>query len=159
MRPVNRIKHVVDLQSATVAGTQVNSLLIDTVDAPVLGNTDEVQTGSTINGIYLKYEATPTSSAALPNFYLIIWKDPGGAFPAPTPNTVGSNDLKKYVIHQEMVMLQQTDTGNPRVVFNGVVAIPKHYRRFGPGDQLFVSVLSPGINTFTCFQCHYKEFR
>lgn len=159
LRPVNRIKHVVDLQSATVAGTQVNSLLIDTVDAPVLANTDEVQTGATVNGIYLKYEVVATSSAALSNFYLIVWKDPGGAFAAPVPNAVGANDLKKYVIHQEMVMLQKQSGSNPRTVFNGVIVIPKHYKRFGPGDQLFVSVLSPGITTDTCFQCHYKEFR
>jgi len=164
LRPIHRIKHVFDSQFATAAGTAVNVALITTVDAPVLGTPDEVETGSKVNGIYLKVEVNATSSGALANFYMVVWKNPGGNLANIVPNTVGTNDNKRFAIHQEMVMLQKEPTadslgGNPRTVFNGVIVIPRGYRRFGPNDLLTISVLSPGTSCDVCLQCHYKEFR
>ncbi len=159
LRPINRIKHVVDKQSALVAGTSETTTLINAVDAPILANTAEVVTGATVNAIYLKVEAYSTSTAALANFYMLINKNPSADIPSPEPNVVGANDAKKYVIHQEMVMMQQVVDGNPRTIFNGVIVIPKHYRRFGPSDLLQIKVLTPGVSAFYCFQCHFKEFR
>ncbi len=159
LRPVHRIKHVVDIQNATPVGSLVSQDLIDSKDAPVLANTDEVETGSTINGIYLNVEAYATSAAALSNFYLIIYKNPGGNISNPVPNAVGSNDNKRYVIHQEMKMLEQSTNGNPRTIFNGVIVIPKGYRRFAINDRLILVVLTPGVTSNFCVQCHYKEFR
>ncbi len=164
LRPVHRIKHVVDTQFATAVNTPVNITLIFAVDAPVLANTTEVETGSKVNGIYLKLEVSATTSAALANYYLIIFKNPGNNLTIPGANLVGASDNKRFVIHQEMVMLQKEPTadslgGNPRTVFNGVVVIPRGYRRMGPGDTLSATVLSPGVTTDSCLQCHYKEFR
>ncbi len=159
LRPVNRIKHVIDTQGGAVAGTNVFNDLVAANDSPVLANTTEVETGSTVNGIYLKLEAYATSTAALANFYMIVYKDPGGNLGVIAPNAVGGNDNKRYVIHQEMVMMEKNTTGNPRTVFNGVIAIPRGYRRFGPNDVLKMVLLSPGVNADFCFQCHYKEFR
>ncbi len=126
----------------------------------MLANTTEVETGSKVNGIYLKLEAYASGTVgALANFYMIIAKNPGNNITMPTPNGVGASDNKRFVIHQEMVMLQQEVNGNPRTVFNGVIVIPKGYRRFGPDDRLQIIVLTPGIDSLFCFQCHYKEFR
>jgi len=164
LRPIHRIKHVIDLQGGLVAGTQVTSELIRAVDSPVLANTKEVETGSRVNGFYLVVEAYATSSGALSNIYMAIQKNPGAAFATVAPNTVGGNDDKKWVIHQEMKMLQKEPTadalgGNPRTIFNGVVVIPKPYRRFGPNDILTLVLLCPGVTADFCFQCHYKEFK
>ncbi len=159
LRPVNRIKHVVDIQNATTAGTQTADTLINTKDAPSIGNVNQIETGATVNGIYLKVESNATSSAALANLYMIIFKNPGGNLTVPAANAVGASDNKKYVIHQEMVMFQQVTNSNPRTLFNGVIVIPRLYRRFGPNDLLSVHLLSPGVNINYCFQCHYKEFR
>ncbi len=158
-RPVNRIKHVIDIQFATAVAGQQSQDLIKAVDAPVIGNTEEVQTGSTVNGIYLKLEAGATSSASLPNAYMIIMKNPGGNLTLPAPNAVGASDNKKYVIHQEMVMFQKVSDSNPRTLFNGVIVIPRGYKRFGPNDKLEMRVLAPGVSVNWCLQCHYKEFR
>lgn len=128
-------------------------------DAPVLANTNECQTGCTINGIYLKSEAYATTAGALANVYLYIMKNPGNNLATPAANNVGADDNKKYVIHQEMVMLEQSVNGNPRTLFNGVIVIPRGYRRFGPGDVLSVTYFAPGVNISVCHQCHYKEFR
>ena len=161
LRPVNRIKHVVDQQNALVAGTTSTENLIIADDAPVIANTREVMTGSSVSSIYLKVEVVATSSAALTNVYMIVYKNPGSNLTAgglPAPNAVGSNDNKKFVIHQEMVMLQEQTGSNPRVLFNGVIQL-KRYTRFGPGDKLDMRLLAPGISVNYCYQVHYKEFR
>jgi len=159
LRPVQRIKHVVDEQAGLSAAAVSTTDLIEAFDAPTLAVTDSVQTGSTVHAIYLKVEAYATTAAALANVYLEIVKNPGGNLTLPSPNVVGADDNKKYVIHQEMVMLQQVANGNPRTLFNGVIVIPKHYQRFGPKDLLRMHLLAPGVDIFYCMQCHYKEFR
>ncbi len=160
LRPVNRIKHVVDFQGATALSVPFVQVLVSTVDAPVLANTNEVETGSLVNGVYLKVEVVNTGvTGVLANAYMMVFKNPGRNLSFPNPNAVGSSDNKKYVIHQEMVMLQMQDNSNPRTLFNGVIAIPRHYRRNGPDDSLGISIFSPGVELNICIQCHYKEFR
>ncbi len=159
MRPINRIKHVVDSQAATTAGTQIATSLVDSVDTPTLADTDGVETGSTVNALYIKSEAIATSSAALPNCYMFLFKNPGGNLTAPTANVIGASDNKKYVFHQEMIMFQKQDGSNPRTLFNGVIRIPRLYRRCGPDDNISILFFSPGVNFEVCLQCHYKEFR
>ncbi len=161
LRPVHRIKHVIDKQNGIVAGATQAEILIKAVDAPVLANTDEVETGSKVNGIYLKVECvrTGTESGVLSNFYIAIMKNPGFNLADVSPNTVGISDDKRYVIHQEMIMTSGQANSNPRTVFNGVIVIPRGYRRFGPNDQLRLIVEAPGVSFNYCAQCHYKEFR
>ncbi len=160
LRPVHRIKHVVDSQFATPLNVPVDTVLIESVDAPVLANVREVETGSTVNGIYLRVEVVNTGvTGVLANAYMMVFKDPGGNLTFPNPNVVGSDDNKKYVIHQEMVMLQMVDNSNPRTLFNGVIVIPKGYRRMAINDLLSVRTFSPGVEINACIQCHYKEFR
>ncbi len=159
LRPINRIKHVFDVQAGLVAGTTSVDIPIQATDTPTLGATNSVETGSKVHAIYLKVEVNATTSAALPNCYLIVFKNPGGNLTRPVPNVVGASDNKKYVIHQEMVMLQQQDGSNPRTLFNGVISIPRGYQRNGPNDLLSIHLLAPGVTINYCIQCHYKEFR
>ncbi len=163
LRPVNRIKHVVDAQFATTGAANNDQTLILTTDTPTLAVTNSVETGSKVNAIYLHLEAvnTEATQGVLPNAYMIIFKDPGGNLTPPTVNGVGASDNKKYVIHQEMVMYQPVVGGVPRSVFKGVIKIPKGYRRFGPNDslQLIVFIPSTGTTVNMCTQTHYKEFR
>ncbi len=161
LRPVNRIKHVVDSNANLASGIGLDIPLVNAVDDPVLANVTEVITGSKVNGIYLKVEISSNQMVpnAVINAYMYVGKNPGENLVMPPANTVGSNDNKRFVIHQEMVMLQNEDGGNPRTLFNGVIAIPRGYRRMGPKDQLFVKILCPNADTTVCIQCHYKEFR
>ncbi len=160
IRPVHRIKHVIDSQFATALNVRVDTILINSVDAPDLANTAFVETGCTVNGIFLSIEAVNTGTAGvLANAYIMVFKNPGGNLTIPNPNVIGASDNKKYVIHQEMVMLQMQDNSNPRTLFKGVIVIPKGYRRFAINDLLVVSAFAPGVETNWCLQCHYKEFR
>ncbi len=159
IRPVNRIKHVRDRQLGVLLGVQVDESIAIARDAPTLAVTNEVETGSTLNGFYLKAEVYATTAGALANIYMIITKNPGGNITVPAANNVGANDNKRFVIHQEMVMMEQSVNGNPRTLFNGVIVIPRGYRRMAPNDQLQISFLAPGVNANVCYQVHYKEFR
>ncbi len=137
--------------------------LIETVDAPVIGNTNEVETGSKVNGIYLKVECLHVSGTGRPNIYMIIYKNPGNNLStALNPKQIGVSDFKKFVIHQEMVMGSgDASNGLPRVLFNGVIKIPKGYVRNGPSDRLQLIMKTGNANVVFdwCMQCHYKEFR
>ncbi len=161
IRPVHRIKHVVDFNSNLTAGSQLAIPLVTAVDAPILANAEEVETGAKVNGIYLKVEVAGNEATAseIPNVYMIVWKNAGNNLTAPVPNNVGPNDNKRYVIHQEMIMLENKIGGNPRVLFNGVIVIPRGFRRFGPNDRLLLELLAPAVTITECIQCHYKEFR
>ncbi len=161
LRPVNRIKHVVDIQGALPLNTVVTNDIIDTTDTPVLADTNGVETGAKVYGIYLKVEVvrTQATSGVLTNAYLAVFKNPGGSIIVSAPNIIGGDKDKKYVIHQEMIMTEQQGNGNPRILFNGVINIPKLYQRFGPEDKLQIHLLSPGGTMNFCLQSHYKEFR
>ncbi len=160
MQIINRIKHVVDFQAATPLNVPLDRNLLISNDNPSLGNSSEVQTGSKVNGIYLKVEVVNTGIAGvLANAYMIVFKNPGNNLTIPAANLVGIDDNKKFVIHQEMVMLQMVDNSNPRTLFNGVIVLPRGYRRNGPNDRLQVRIFSPGVELNICIQCHYKEFR
>ncbi len=159
LRPINRIKHVIDSQFGVAAGATQDLVIVNSVTNPELANVADCEFGSTVNGIFLIIEVNATSSAALANVYMWIAKNPGGNLTLPNPNVVGASDNKKYIFHQEMVMLQQVTNSNPRTVFKGVIAIPKGYRRNGPNDQIIVRIQTPGVSINGCVQAHYKEFR
>ncbi len=142
-----------------VIGTPTSIVLLKSVDNPVQANPEENSIGSKVNGIYLKLEVNATSSAALSNAYMMVYKNPGNNLTLPNANVVGIDDNKRFVIHQEMVMLQQQSGSNPRTLFNGVIVLPRGYRRNGPDDRLFCQIFSPGVTLNFCLQCHYKEFR
>ncbi len=163
MRPINRIKHVVDLSStiaANAAGTFIVALATDT---PTLGVTNSVETGSKINGFYIRFETASNEAidaGAIPNFYFMLVKDVGSNLTFPKANVVGSNDNKRFVIHQEMTMIENKGQGsNARTVFNGVIVVPKGMRRMAPADAWIIKTVSPALDTVQCLQCHYKEFR
>ena len=160
LRPIHRIKHVVDAEGGLVASTQSITSIIETVDAPVLANTTQVETGSKVNGVYLHVEVSHTSGTGRPNIYMAIFKNPGANITAPQADAIGASDNKRFIIHQEMIMMSG-DAGNglPRPLFNGVIVIPKGFRRFGPQDKLMVLLVSKSVAADFCLQAHYKEFR
>ncbi len=160
LRPIHRIKHVTDSQFATAAGTPKDIVLALSVDAPTLAGTAQVETGSTINAIFLSVEVVNTGvTGVLANCYFYIMKNPGGNLTLPAANAVGADDNKRYVFHQEMIMLQMIDNSNPRTLFKGVLKLPRGYRRMAINDELTIRIFSPGIEITGCVQCHYKELR
>ncbi len=163
LRPVMSIKHIVDGSATLAANTKLDQVLVKATENAILTNTADVLVGSTVSSIFLKLEVSSNEAqdlGAIPNFYMYVIKNPANELVTPTPNNVGANDKKKFVIHQEMIMMENTGQGgNPRTVFAGVIKIPRGYRRFGYEDQLQLVLFGTALNTALCFQCIYKEFR
>ncbi len=158
-RPIHAIKHIVDQQFGLSIGAQQNFDIIKAVDAPVLANVTEVETRSRVNAIYLTVECSATSSSALSNIYLAVFKNPGATLTIPVPNAIGASDDKRWVIHQEMALTERSTAGNPRNLFKGVIMFPRGYRSMANNDRITLAFLSPGTTQDVCFQCIYKEYR
>ncbi len=152
---------MVDIQGAITSGASVTESIAIALDNPTQTTAKDVENGSTINGFYLRVEVTRTgtTSDVLANVYFALWKNVGNDLTLPASNVIGVSDIKRFSIHQEMVMLQGTNAGNPRTMFVGVIAIPRGYRRNGPQDRWQVRITSPGVNINYCIQAIYKEFR
>ncbi len=151
-----------DVQGGLPINTQTRVVLATTVDAPVLATKDEVGTACTINSIFLNVQFYATSTAALSNIYMYVWKNPGSNIAVaqvPNGNQVGASDMKKLVFHQEMSMSEKNTTAIPRTLFKGVLKLPRHMRRFGYNDELILELFSPGVTHDFCVQCIYKEYR
>ncbi len=163
MSPIQRIKHVVDFSAGNVpAGTNTNVVLVKCLNSPDANtNPTDVAIGSNVNGIFLSVEVSCDQDVTtqIPNIYMIIMKNPGVVLPAIAPNDVGKSTNKRFVFHQEMVMLDGHAVGNPRTLFKGVIAIPKGYRRMADTDQIQIRILAPTVTHNICVQAHYKEFR
>ncbi len=167
LRPVLSLKHIVDVPTSTVLALQSSVPVIEAVPNPVLGNVTEVHEGSTVNAIYLRVEVLGTTSyTQVPRVYMSVFKDTGGNLVDPNSNGSGTSDNKKFIIHQEMVMISGVGlegSGFPRTLFVGVVKIPPRLRRFGYNDELHVN-LQNGAGETTgiancCVQVIYKEFQ
>ncbi len=160
IRPVNRIKHVIDAEG-TITTTISTTDVIVTNDTPDLATVNECETGSKVMGIYLKVECTRLAGVGRGNFYMSVSKNPANTVSAVAPNVVGSSAKKRYVLHQEMIMLGEESLRSPRVMFNGVIKIPRGFSRNGPNDKLQVNLIAGTASQTAdfCLQCHYKEFR
>lgn len=144
------------------------AILAEAVDSPILSNPVQVNPGSIINSIYLRVEALHNSGTwvVIPRVYMAVIKDPANELANPFPADVGVSDVKRFVIHQEMMMvtgIAADDNSFPRTFFQGVIKIPRGYRRFGHNDRLkLIYSLDVAATTATvsvCSQCIYKEYR
>ncbi len=161
IRPVNSRKHIIDLQLGLPIATKISNDLALAVDAPVVTNVTECKVGANVNSIFLNVQFYATSTAALANIYMYVWKNPGSNIAiaqVPNANATGASDMKKLIFHTEMNMSEKNTTAIPRTLFKGVLKLPRHMRRFGQNDQLKIELYSPGVTHDVCIQCIYKEY-
>ncbi len=167
LRPVESLKHIIDSSGAVSGASASTTDVINTVDSPLAGTTNQVKISSSVKAIYLRVEViSNTPAGGVDNIYMGVFKNPGGLLTAPALDNVGTSDRRKYMIHQEMVMTAAGITDNsliPRTIFKGVIVIPRGYSRNGVEDKLQV-VLQHQTGEATqvtnfCLQCIYKEFR
>ncbi len=166
IRPVQSVKHIVDVASSTVLAVLTAIPIIDQQIEPGVGNPTAVHIGSTVNAIYLRVEIVANNQfSGVPRIYMSVFKNPGANLINPNPNGTGILDTRKFVIHQEMIMMAGTLSGTPnfpRTLFQGVIRIPPRLKRFGFNDRLLV-LLQNGTGETTgianvCVQAIYKEF-
>ncbi len=166
LRPVHSVKNVVDIATTVILAVENLLPVVETVDAPTLGNPTQIETGATVKAIYLRVEAVATNQhSGVPRLYMGVYKNPSTQLGFPAVNSIGNDERKRFIFHQEMTMLAATLSGTdnfPRTVFQGVIKIPPRFRRFGHADNLYVllqhgSGETTGI-TSACVQCIYKWF-
>ncbi len=132
---------------------------MDGKDQYLLSDEDGIPTGSRVNGFFLNVQVAATSTAALANVYMMVYKNPGNNITViPDANVIGVSDFKKQVFHQEMTMTEKNTTAIPRTLFKGVLKIPKHMQRMAAGDKVVVALLSPGVTYDYCLQAIYKHY-
>ncbi len=125
-----------------------------------------MEPGGTVHSIYIRVEVIGKDSAGgVDNIYMAVVKNPGGNFVFPNLDLLGVSDLRRFVIHQEMIMLdfKGTTSGFPRTMFKGVIRIPRGYKRSGLEDkiQIILQHRSGEATQLTefCIEAIYKEFQ
>ncbi len=170
LRPVNSKKHIVEL--ATVIGAVTNTVvfnIIDDVDTYTLADTNGVPTGSKVNGFFLSFFIISEGGEVATEVPLVDWyviHSPGGAFGTtfdadnlPTPGATGIHKNKRFIIHTEKGLSGGGDASLAGVpmIFKGVIAIPRKWRRVGDGDALTLCIRT-NFASKMCAQAIYKHF-
>jgi len=151
--------------TSVVTGVITTIPLVDVVDNPALANPAEVSQGSRVNAIYLRVEVLAVAGfTTVPRVYMVLWKNPANAFTAINPDSVGSSDRKRFVLHQEMTMVAgTTDVQIPRTMFQGVIKIPPRMQRMGFDDRIALLFRHESGETTAitnvCIQAIYKEYK
>ncbi len=171
LRPINSVKHIVELSGILTAGTNsVPFSLIDGADAYQLSNTAGVPTGANVNGFYYScfyYSEGGEIASEVPLVDWYIIHNPGNAWATtfdannlPTPGTTGVHKNKRHIIHTEKGLTGGGDVSLAGVpmVFKGVIKIPKKMRRIGEDDR-FTIAHRANFNTKFCIQVIYKHFK
>ncbi len=136
----------------------------------VLADQDAVPKGCTINGFYhsnffISEGGEVANEVPLVDWYFI--KDPGGNMEAlgftanglPTPGNTGVHENKRFIIHTEKGLAGGGDaslSGVP-MIFKGVIAIPRHLKKFRINDKLTLVARSNFATKFCC-QSIYKYY-
>ncbi len=165
IRPVQSLKHIVDVATSTVLAVQSVVPIIEANVSPALGSPTQVNEGSTVNSIYLRVEVLATNVfAGVPRIYMAVFKHVANSGGVPNANGTGISAIKKRIIHQEMIMIGGNEASAfPRTLFVGVIKIPKSLRRIGYLDR-FEVLLQNGSGETTgitnaCVQAIYKEYQ
>lgn len=164
--PVQSIKHIVDTNGSVTAGLVSTTDIAVSDDSPdYASQTNQVKNGSRISAIYLRVEAVLTTPAGgVNNIYMVVMKNPANQITGVTrPDATGTETERKFIIHQEMLMLGSGITvGNEiaRTLFKGVISLGR-YKRMGLKDKIQVLLSHRGgevtQQTDFCLQSIYKE--
>ncbi len=164
--PVISSKNVLDAAGNTLASTNTTQIIALQED-PIGVSGAGVSLGSKVNGIFLSifFYADAVSGTDLPLIDWYIMKDPGSTFGSigfsgtgyPTPGSVATYRNRKWIIHEEKGLTGAASDGYP-MVFKGVIALPRHMRRFGETDALVVNFRTelPGKH---CIKAIYRYIR
>ncbi len=164
---------MVDTSGAIVAltNTVLETLVLTSANTTApLTTTNGVPRGCRINGIYLSlFFAQDVNAAAsavpLMDWYIIIDKGGrlnitptfgDGANDFPTPGSTGSAINKNSILHEEKGLIGEKNDGS-KMVFQGVITIPRGKRNFMANDQLII-VARANDEAIFCLKSIYKWY-
>ncbi len=159
LRPVDSNKNVFEIAASTGTTTQ-NVVLISTVDSAAIGNTNEVERGSSIKSIYLSFDVcglAATGVRQITNLYLL--KNPGANLTVPGAFTVGSSNEKKFIFRQWSFQTMRNQDGNPPFHFEGWIKIPGKYTRMDTADLVVLVFETDTASGHLSGQAIYKWYK
>ncbi len=161
-RPINSIKHVIDVEGVLVAGSDSTSDILVAVDQPTTPfKPGDVMFGSHVSSVFLSIfviGATGTGIDGSINWYIAKQRDGQLAGAFPTPGNTGVSSVRNQIFHEEKGLSGSAD-GTP-MVFKGVVLIPKTFQRIRQGDQMFIRIRINGTADATfCIKAIYKSYQ
>lgn len=165
LRSKLKVKHIVDSSTLAAGGSVANNsiILVNSVDNPVIANSNQIATGSKVFAIYIELHASEIAAQAnvqVFDWYLIY--DPNGAFNSagsyPDPRNAGVNPAKQYIFKQGMEMVGGQNVSKRF----GLIKIPKKYTRFNNQDLITLVWRTrsafAGADNF-CLKAIYKEVK
>ncbi len=166
LRPINSLKHVVDIQGSSVSGGQDVQPIVNGSDTPVSTSAIACNIGAKISSLYINLQCVnnTNATATINNFYWYIVGNPGNNIPSanlPRVNEVGTSNARKQIFHQEMAMLSDANDSIPITTFKGVIRVPRKFQRIGVDDRFQIVLGTPvaGAVVDYCMQIVYKEYR
>ncbi len=162
IRPVNRIKHVVDSSGGLTSTSSVNALADTVTVLTDPFNPVEVELGSTINGMFISIYVIGSTGAPLEgpiDWYIGKGRASQTALNQfPDPGVTGTFDIRNQIFHEEKGLSGSGD-GTP-MVFKGVIAIPKGMRRMRSGDSIFIKIKCTGADVCNfCIKAIYNSYK
>ncbi len=171
LRPIDSVKHIVELSSVLAAGANTSvATIVDGVDTYTLADTNGVPTGAKVFSFFMSSYFVSEGGELATEVPVVDWyiiKSPGGAFAAtfdadnlPTPGSTGAHKNKRWIIHTEKGLTGGGDASLAGVpmVFKGVIRIPRKMQRIGEDDDLIFCARANFATKF-CVQFIYKHFK
>ncbi len=162
LRPVNSIKHVLDIEGGLAAATDSTSTFVNAVNTPsVPFKPGDVMFGSYVRSFYLSIFIIGATGAPIDgsiNWYIAKQRSGQGAADFPTPSATGTSEVRNQIIHEEKGLSGSGD-GTP-MVFKGVIKIPRSMQRIREGDAMFLRLRINGtIQATFCIKIIYKSYQ
>ncbi len=160
LHPINSIKNIRQ-ESIGITSTQQNLILIRAKEQPVITNVADVQSGCTINSIFLEFDVCGLGGTGVLNdAFIMLFKNPGNNLTVPAIDTAGSSDEKRFILKMWKIMIMRNQDGNAPVHWSGWIPLPKTFKRFGINDELQLCVKSTtALTGHFQYQCIYKWLR
>ncbi len=162
LRPVNSIKHILDVSGSLTGGFTSASpiaVAVPNVDTSVFKPGD-IRVGATINGFYISiFVIGSTGSAVVGPQDWYLWKSHTGQTAVqPIPGQTGTSEVRNQIIHEEKGLVGSGD--GTAMAFKGVIAIPRSMRRMREGDLWEVRLRNSDTTNDTnfCVKAIYKSY-
>ncbi len=154
------------------SGQLLKSIVIGSDNPTVAANAEQVVAGSTVSSLYLSlfFATKGNASATLPEVvdWYVIYDVAGrmaasgnfgdGADVLPIPSGAGTSVNKNQILHMEKGLVGDAADGS-KMVFQGVIRIPKGKQRIGIGTAIHIVAQKQETDKFFCLKSIYKYYQ
>ncbi len=158
LRPVKSTKNVVYVENST-GTTQVNLVISNAIDTPVIGTNNAVARSCTIKAVWLSIDVCGLAATGVlqtTSFYLM--QNVGANLTPPVPRTEGTSNEKRFIFKSWNAMTMRNQDGNVPYHWEGWIKVPKRYQRQAQDDQLTIVAATTTAAGHLSFQAIYKWF-